>query len=381
MYNVLLITMQALHNNQNATTQAPSYAPVEDLQPSHYEYEPFDAEKTLKTSPKQKTSSAGEFEMPVMDTYDLHASASVQNPKPKISDIMNSEKTYKLMEKSMHLANGLNIFTSGVTAIGSAMTKNDNFNALLQKLASFGAKASMGVNSLFNILNGHKKKDLANVIGYTGELAVAVLAPYKLLGLLRGATFSTYQTSNILANVKPMTESKTYGDYVSQVKERLPILMKKIFTPKSYLNLKENAGFITGGWGSILSYTGVLGWAATGSTKFGGWVKGIGEVLVDSYQVLTKEHWQRKKQFYIGSGISFVIGSLCEIVSKQRNNDPVTMALYFFGSGIGRTLYTISNILGEDKYGINGPENTNKSAPKTNIFEILNFNKAQASAT
>lgn len=369
MYNVLRFRMQT--NLQNPRPQ-PSPSVNIDTQPSHYEFEPFDAEKLAKEIPPIKTKSAGEYEVPVMDNYELHAADPKTNPvrtqKNNLLEFINSKKTFSFMEKGMHLANSFNILTSGVTALGSAVSKNTQVQDSLQSLASFGAKVSMGVNSLFNILNGHKTKDLANVVGYLGELIVALKAPYEVMGLLRGATFSTYQTSNILSNIEPMKESKTYGDYINQVKDRLPKLYKKLFQLKTYTNLSDNAGAITGGWGSLLSYSGVLAWATTGSTKLGGFVKGIGELLVDAYQVLTKEHWLRKKQFYIGSGISFIIGSLCEFVSKQRDNDPVTMALYFFGSGIGRSLYTISNILGEDKYGPNGPTKS------PNILSPFNFN-------
>lgn len=375
MYNVLLITMQILQENQKAPAQKRDQGPLEDLQPSHYEYEPFDAEKTLKTnSPKIKTGSAGEFEMPVMDSYELHAA------KPsKITDTNKPKDTSfdKYAQMTTHAANSFNIVTSAVTAVGSAVSKNESFTNFLQGFASLGAKVSMGVNSLFNIYNGHKQKDLSHVIGYGGELVAALLAPYKVLGLIRGMTFSTYQTSNILANIKPMKKSNSYAEYVSQVKERIPTLISKLFKANTYTNIKDNVGVVTGGWGGILSFTGVLGWALSGSTKFGGWVKGVGEVLVDSYQVLTKENWVNKKQFYIGSGLAFIMGSLAEIISKQRNNDPVTMALYFFGSGVGRLLYTISNILRENEYGPGGPTD------KREIFDIakiLNFSKPQAAA-
>ena len=374
LYNVLLIIMQVLQPNQKANSVRLKDGSYEDRQPSHYEFDAFDDSASPKA--KLKTRSAGEFEMPVMDNYDLHSPTSQKTHTKEESPKKDMEK---YLQMGVHVANGFNIFSSGVTAIGSAVSKNDKTINFLQSFASFGAKLSMGINSMFNILNGHKQKDLANVVGYAGELLAAMFAPYKVLGLIRGMTFSTYQTSNILATEKPMEESKTYGDYLSQLKDRYPKLIKKLFQAKTYTNIKDNLGVLTGGWGGLLSLTGVFGWAMTGSTKFGGWVKGLGEVLVDSYQVVTKEHWDCGRQFYIGSGLAFIMGSLCEIISKQRNNDPVTMALYFFGSGIGRLLYTISNILGENKYG---PKPVEADA-KPNIFDIskiLNFNKAQAAA-
>jgi hypothetical protein len=329
-----------------------TYGPLEDSQPSHYEFDAY------HEKPSFSNRRAGEFEMPIMDFDDLHSVPHEVKP----------DKIFSFVEKLTHLANAINIVTSGATAIGSTVSQNENTTNFLQKLASFGAKTSMGVNSFFNMLNGHKKRDLSNVIGYAGEMLAAALAPYNVLGLIRGASFSTYQASNVLSSVKPMRDSRTYGEYVNQVKERLPVLVKKLFDFKTYKSLTKNIGFITGGWGSLLSMAGVASWAATGSTKLGAWIKGIGEVLIDSYQILPKEHWERKKQFYISSGFSFVMGSLCEMISKQRNNDPVMMALYFFGSGIGRMLYTISNVLGEDKYNHGGPKNPQK-------VNLLDFSK------
>ncbi len=352
-----------------------------DQQPSHYN---FDANELIHND-KARVKPAGEFEMPVMDnSYDLHAAPSKPNKVQGISQKAEDQKKAEpdMLQYLVHAANGLNIFTSGFAAIASARTTDKNRIGFLENISSFGAKLSMGVNSLFNILNGHKQKDLANVIGYSGELLVALLAPYNVLGLLRGVTFSTYQTSNILAEAKPMENSETYGEYLSQVKERYPLLIKKLFKADTYKNLSKNIGAVTGGWGSLLSYAGVAGWALTGSTKFGGWLKGVGEVMVDSYQVLTKEHWDCKRQFYIGSGLAFIMGSLCEIISKQKNNDPVTMALYFFGSGVGRLLYTISNILGESKYGPGGPsaESTPALVPNFALSKILSSSKPQTLA-
>jgi hypothetical protein len=358
MYNVLLITMQALQQNQKALNHKLGSSSLEDNQPSHYEYEAFDAEKTLKANPRAKTSSAGEFEMPVIDYDGLHSPEAASPPtvekaSNKAESLLDNKVLKQYFEYATHAANGLSIVTSGISALGNSLTKDNKRAKFLENLASFGAKFSMGVNSAFNILNGYKQKDIANVAGYGAELLTAIRAPYNVLGLIRGATSATYQTTNLMASIKPMEKSNSYSDYITQFMERYPPLIKKLFKFDTYKNLSQNIGTITAGWGNLLSYAGVGAWALTGSTKIGSVIKGIGEILIDSYQVLP-EQWDRRKQFYIGSGVSFIMGSLCEIISKQRDNDPVTMALYFFGSGIGRMLLTISNIIGENEYGSGG---------------------------
>lgn len=311
--------------------------------------------KSEKKSSQTQVRKAGEAEFPVFDSYeDLHRVPQEETKHYQIKVEEKPKREVDALEYLVHGANGLSVVTSALAAIGDSIFQKQGIRDGIQKASAFGAKLSMGVNSVFNIINGNKQKDIATVVGYSGELAAALLAPYNVLGLLRGVTFSTYQIPNILTSLGPVEESKTYGENFNMLKERIPIALKKLFQKETYKDVNKNLGLLTGAWGGLLSGAGVLGWLGTGSMKMGGLVKGIGEILVDSFQVLPKEHRECKRTFYMASGLSFIMGSLAEIISKQRNNDPVTMALYFCGSGIGRLLFTLSNILGERNYGPGG---------------------------
>lgn len=327
----------------------------------------------------RKTRPAGEFEVSDMnDFHDLHTVesvprdlskrslandlATVQNTSSANEDKMqfhsesnNQEESeiYSYLKQSSNVANVLNIVTNGLSALVNSsvsLKKHDWVN----KMADFGAKLSMSVNSIFNIYNGHKQKEVFNVAGYFSELAIALLAPYKTMGLLRGVSFLLYQIPNIVTSTGALPKFESYSHNFKVVNERIVQSLKTIFLPETYKDLRKNFGILSGTWGGVLSGAGVLTWLLTGSTKIGAAIKGLGEILIDSFQ-LSKDHWLCKRTHYINSGLSFIMGSLCEMVSKQKNNEPVTMALYFVGSGIGRMFMTWSNADKEREYPVGGP--------------------------
>ena len=124
--------MQILPQNQRAINEKLSYVPREDNQPSHYEFEPHDAEKTIKsTTTKIPTSSSGEFEMPVIDEYGLHSAPKAQIAPAEeqvVSSILNTnEKSPDLnsmdsiMKNLMAAANGFGIFATGASAVSRAV--------------------------------------------------------------------------------------------------------------------------------------------------------------------------------------------------------------------------------------------------------------------
>lgn len=305
-------------------------------------------------SPKRARVS-GEFEVADLnDFHGLHA-ATTSKPKPTVNQ---ESQVYTLMRQGTNVANIINIITNGLSALVNSSTGKKK-HEWINKSADFGAKLSMGVNSIFNIYNGHKQKEFFNVAGYLSELLIALLAPYKIMGLLRGVAFTLYQIPNLVTSTGHTPKSETYTDNLKMIQERIGIALKKTFSSEAYKfkNLSGNFGLLSGTWGGILSGAGILSWLLTGSTKIGSFIKGIGEILLDSFQ-LSKDHWLCKRTHYINSGLSFILGSLCEMISKQKNNEPVTMALYFVGSGIGRMFMTWSNTAKEREYQPGGPKAT-----------------------
>lgn len=226
-------------------------------------------------------------------------------------------------------------------AIGGKNSKTVNF---FEKTAEYCNKGSFGVNAIFNAVNGYFDKNIFNILGYSGEFLITTFMPEKIMGLARGLSFPTFQMRNILASVKAFDSPKSFSHEFEMIKERFGEAAKNLFnfSPK-------NLAMLTGAWGGILSALGVGTWAVTGSTKLGGLIKGIGEILVDGFQVVPLQ-WKLGRKFYISSGIAFIVGTICETLGRLKGDDPIFRNLYFMGSSIGRMFMTRSNTERESEY-------------------------------
>lgn len=271
-------------------------------------------------------------------------------------------------------ANGFNVVATGLSALVRLLNyqKTKDKVTFWDHLAAFAVKGGMGINSAFNIYNGAKQKNICDTLGFVGELLIASAVPYKFVNLLRGITFCIYQTPSFLTSPilgGEIPENKTWAEDLKVISERLPLAFKKLFSPELYKlsNLNKSAGLLTGMWGGILSLVGVGYWALTGDMRIGGAVKGIGEWFVDFFQVIPKEHWECKRKFYIGSGVSFIFGTFSDIVSNWFKKEPVTRDLCFFFVSIGRLLMTKSKVNREHMYGPGGVirHHDNNEKPET----------------
>ncbi len=258
------------------------------------------------------------------------------------------------MKGLVNSANAISAVLNGAAALTSGSSKQKSVVGNVEKLSEWGNKISFGINSIFNAANGYFDKNIFNLVGYSGEFLITTLMPEKIMGLIRGLSFPTYQMRNILSSVEAFDTPKTFTDEANMIKSRAGKAMKMIFTPSTYTwkNLSKDGGKVSemllGAWGGILSAAGVGAWAVTGSTKLGGWMKGIGEAMIDAYQIAPIQ-WKTGKKFYISSGFAFLGGSICEIIGRQKNDDPTYRNLYFMGSSIGRMLMTLSNTFRESE--------------------------------
>jgi len=107
-------------------------------------------------------------------------------------------------------------------------------------------------------------------------------------------------------------------------------------------------------WGGLLSLLGVGVWGLTGDSRIGGAIKGVGEGLVDLFQVIPKEHWDCKRTNYIRSGFSYITGTTADIASRLLGNEPMLRDICFFFVGIGRWLMSLSKAQREYNYGPGG---------------------------
>jgi hypothetical protein len=273
-----------------------------------------------------------------------------QNPEIKLEPVSkkpDSKSEQKGFEKFSFGVNCAGVMVNCFTAFLQLFFKNNKIvSELLNKLANYSVSLSMGTNSAFNVYTSFEKKNLCQLLGYGGELAIAALAPYNYKGLLRGLSFTAYQIPQIVGS-GGNSKFISFAENFNMLKTELPKAIISLFTKEGYSG--HNVERSVGAWGALVSTLGVFGWMFGAGDKLAGYVKGFGELLIDIFQVLPKQ-WSLGKFNYAASGISFIVGSLCEIISKQVGNHPVLRDLYFAGSGIGRIFMTRSNTIGENNF-------------------------------
>lgn len=224
-------------------------------------------------------------------------------------------------------------------------------------------------NAGFNVyFNGHQPRKFCTTLGYLGEGLLSALCPYNVLSFFRGFFFPIYQMPNLVTALDNSITRKTqYTNYLDNLRDTctdIKEVAKQVFSKETYIGkdfldsikkiIMDKSELLTSFFGATTSFAGVLTYFATGDMKLGSIIKGIGEACIDVFQILPQQ-WLKQKKFYIFSGLSFILGTLSEMISKQLNNEPITMALCFVGSGIGRILMTLSNTNKEDEYPIGGP--------------------------
>jgi len=300
-----------------------------------------------------KESNSTEPQLAQPDSENLNPQASqetsiqLHQAEPKIEDKKSDNDIQKGFEKFNFGVNCAGVLANCSTAFLQLFFKNNKIiSGLLDKAANYSVSLSMGTNSAFNAYNSFKNKNLCQLLGYGGELAIAALAPYNYKGLLRGLSFTAYQIPQIIGG-GGKKEFKSFAENFATLKDELPKALINLFKKEGYSG--HNVERSVGAWGGLVSTLGVFGWMFGAGDKFAGYVKGFGELLIDIFQVLPKQ-WALGKFNYGASGISFIIGSLSEIISKQVGNHPVLRDLYFACSGIGRIFMTKSNTIGESNF-------------------------------
>jgi uncharacterized membrane protein len=101
-------------------------------------------------------------------------------------------------------------------------------------------------------------------------------------------------------------------------------------------------------WGALISYSGMLSWPIFGKTT-AAMIKGIGEILIDIYQV-APDHWNCRRYNYIKSGFAFLFGTASDMISKNQNDNRIFLDLNTFLSAVGRYFITLSGDMGERYY-------------------------------
>jgi len=305
----------------------------------------------------------------------LHEEVKIPEAKATVSEDVSLDKKSavpldKFFKFALFSSSGIGILSCALsTALNSV---NKELAEKYQKVQAYVTRMALSTNAIINIYNNLIDKDICKLGGYIYELGVSALAPYDVLGLARGLSFVAYQIPEILSSRGELDKCKTFGENFKMIKNRMATGVSDLFKPEYYKDLNKNKNFIIGGWGGILSGVGVLSWLTTGNQKLGGFIKGIGECLIDCFHLLP-DVWDKKKTFYGGAGIAFIGGSICEMVSRQLNNNRFFGDLYFLGSTIGRFCMTASNYNQENTYkpGIGPVEGYDGKITFDNMFKFI----------
>ncbi len=304
---------------------------------------------------------AGEFEVPSLNEYALHgapapdAPVSEAEPKKKKSDLD------LFFEKAVYFASGIGVFGGISSSLANAVLGKDStilkgVNASQNVIA----RLAIGSSALVQAYNNFRSQSLFKFIGYTYETLLSVFSPFKTFGLHRGLCFMLYHIPEIVSSVRPLEESKSFAHDYSQIASRAKDAFKMLFSADSYSKALQSItkhdekhegllAVLLGAWGSLLSTAGVGLWMLTGDSAKGGLIKGIGEGLVDLFQV-APNHWKRERNFFIGSGLTFLVGTVSETVSKLFGDNPVLANLYFAGTTLGRLQFALSEKNHETEY-------------------------------
>ncbi len=301
--------------------------------------------------------ATGEMLVPTLNEYDIRPPEMTEQHQSEKKEPSDLDKFFK---KAVYLASGVGFFGGLSSSLANAVLGKDSWTLKkVNALQNVIARVAIGSSAAVQVYNNFRSKSLFKVLGYSYETLLSILSPFKTFGLHRGLCFMLYHIPEIVSSVKPMDESKSFAHDYSQIASRAKDAFKFLMNGDSY---KKAAGAIfgnnghgdilsvlLGAWGSLLSCAGVGWWMVTGDSAKGGLVKGIGEGLVDLFQI-APDHWNRQRNFFVGSGVTFLLGTICETVSKMFKDNPVLGNLYFAGSTLGRLQFALSEINHETTY-------------------------------
>ncbi len=338
---------------------------------------------------------AGEFEVPSLNNYDIHAANDESIKDLTVTDTAVANTKAKkekspldlLFEQAVYYASGIGVVGGISSSLANAVLgKNSSTLKAVNASQNVIARLAIGSSAFVQAYNNFRSQSLFKFIGYTYETLLSIFSPFRTFGLHRGLCFMLYHIPEIVSSVKPLEESKSFAHDYSQIASRAKDAFKMLITKDSYTKAlqsitKHNAehegllAVLLGAWGSLLSTAGVGLWMLTGNSAKGGLIKGIGEGLVDLFQV-APNHWNRQRNFFIGSGLTFLVGTISETVSKMFGDNPVLANLYFAGTTLGRLQFALSEKNHETEYvaGMGPPNGWEGKETYAGIFnKVKNF--------
>lgn len=348
-------------NLSNTSNSSVNPVALKDTSPKNTDNKfPADAIKveTNKTKPEDLSKLNAEVNPDNLDkVLNQEAEAHPEETQEPSEFVKKLDKVFK---KGIFAASSIGVVGSTVSAAANAILGEKS--PILKKINSLQdviARLAIGFSSAVSTYNNFRNKSLFKTLGYGYETLLSIFSKFDVLGLQRGICFVLYQIPEIASSVKPLVKSKNFLHDYSQIAARGQDILKFLLNPDSYSNAIRALGgdkkhdklleIILGAWGGLLSFAGVGWWMLTGDKAKAGLVKGIGESLVDFYHV-TPNQFDRKRHFFIGSGLTFLVGSISEMISKQFNDNKVLANLYFAGTTLGRLQFSLSEQNKETSY-------------------------------
>lgn len=306
----------------------------------------FDFSQPEDARPKmhQPTRAVGEFEIPILET------GNSQNRD--LAQVKTN--TAKQRTATEYVSFGTNIFScicNGLAFVSEVLPFMKGLKPSAAKLANLGTNIFLTANSVINTVNRFKDRNLLSMMGYLNDLYVGLFVPHRKKYLSRGPSVGFSQMANVINNLNKKHKFASFTEHLEYVKAGFLKAMGNFRNPIANLSKKDNAmsGFV----GTILSIAGTILWKVTGSEKLGACVRDFGGGLLDIEQVMPYQ-WLAKRKLYISSGISYIIGTAFDLLSKfSPQLEPPLRYLCFIADCIGKDLQRQSEDRGEMSFAAN----------------------------
>lgn len=265
---------------------------------------------------------------------DLHTPDKPSQDEPLKAFIEN-----KVVQKVIpDIMNWVNISGNTFSLASQLLGFSDGVKDFAKQIADIGTKAFMIATSVINIAERFYSKNFLSAFGYFNDIIVASTVGHDNTYLARGNASGTYNMANALSISNNRENFSSFADHASHLKESFGKYFKNLFSKdilKNFADSSKGMWAITGG---LLANFGSSWWMLSGKTKAPTLVRDLGGVAMDVEQ-LNPGHLKAGRKNFFFSGVSLVIGTLCDYLGKILPGfKELLVPMTFISDGIGRHL-------------------------------------------
>lgn len=261
------------------------------------------------------------------------------NISDNLSDKQNiaNDEVFKLFKnkvsKISSAGSWLSVFSNSFTGLSLLISKiSPSLKTKLDKLSTRITQFSYIPYGLDGMLNGIKKKNLFQSMGFLGELVLPWFGNMKNIYLIRGIATGTDQVWVATEDKhKNIFKNGFFPDWITGIKETskamLQLLIEIIEDPISTLLSKEPKGHLA----ALSSFGGVfsgLGYLMTGAENFFGPIR---DIMASAFDVDLLKYPNR-----IFSGVGFILESVFDLVARWIPDENTRLAINHFSQAVGR---------------------------------------------